>query len=193
MGVPMFRRGFKTWSEETAAHVRQALQIAMDAPLEPLRMAEYLSVPVLRPLDLSGLAPEVIGRLSASHREAWSAITVANGRHKLIVINPAHSQARQNSSLAHELAHIILDHEPSLMFMAPGSGAVLRTHNKEQEDEAGWLAGTLLLPRAALLKIRRRRLTNEEACTEYFVSAAMLRFRLNATGVNVQIRRAGRI
>jgi hypothetical protein len=43
-----------------------------------------------------------------------------------------------NSSLAHEIAHILLGHEPSIMFVMPQSEIVLRTHNKEQEDDANW-------------------------------------------------------
>jgi IrrE N-terminal-like domain len=70
------------------------------------------------------------------------------------------------------------------------SGLALRTYNEEQEQEADWLAGCLLLPRDALLAIRRRRLSDEEICSEYGVSPAMLRFRLNITGVDVQLRRA---
>jgi len=38
-----------------------------------------------------------------------------------------------------------------MMFMSPNSGMALRTHNEEQEEEANWLAGCLLLPREALL------------------------------------------
>ena len=49
------------------------------------------------------------------------------------------------------------------MMFEVGSRIALRAHNKEQEDEASWLAGCLLLPRDALFSIRRRRLSDEEA------------------------------
>jgi Zn-dependent peptidase ImmA (M78 family) len=78
------------------------------------------------------------------------------------------------------------------MFMTPKSGLAIRTHNDEQEEQANWLAGALLLPREALLGIRRRGMLDEDACREYGVSAAMLKFRLNVTGVDVQLRRVGR-
>jgi Zn-dependent peptidase ImmA (M78 family) len=77
-----------------------------------------------------------------------------------------------------------------MMFMSINSGMALRTHNEEQEEEANWLAGCLLLPREALVTIRRMGYSDEEACSEYGVSPAMLRFRLNITGVDVQLRRA---
>ncbi len=37
---------------------------------------------------------------------------------------------------------------------------------------------------------RRRGMPDEDACSQYGVSAAMLRFRFNVTGVDVQMRRA---
>jgi Zn-dependent peptidase ImmA (M78 family) len=188
----MFRRGFKTWAEEISLRVRSKLKLPDAAPLDPLQLAELLSVLVLPLNELRDMPEDCRRRLINDHSENWSAITVANGNHHLIVINAAHAATRRNSDLAHELAHVILGHEPSMMFASPGSGITLRTHNKEQEDEANWLAGCLLLPRDALLSIRRRRLADEEACQEYGVSLAMLRFRLNASGVDIQLRRAGK-
>jgi Zn-dependent peptidase ImmA (M78 family) len=186
----MFRRGFKTWAEEIAVRVRHKLGKAADDPLDPGELANLLSVPVLELDDLRDLPIDCKHRLANEHSDSWSAITVTSGKHHLIVINSSHALTRRNSDLAHELAHLILGHEPSLMFVSPNSGTVLRTHNKEQEEEANWLAGCLLLPREALLSIRRRRLRDADACREYFVSPAMLRFRLNISGVDIQLRRA---
>jgi len=187
----MFRRGFKTWAEQTSLRARQKLKLPPASPLDPLRFAELLGVPVLSSSDLADLSDEVKSRLAGEHRDCWSAITVTSGSSHLIVVNPAQAQTRLNSSLAHEIAHIILGHEPSMMFMSPKSGMALRTHNEEQEEEATWLAGCLLLPREALILIRRSRKSDEDACSEFGVSAAMLRFRLNVTGVDVQFRRRG--
>ncbi len=185
----MFRRGFKAWAEQTSVRVRQQLKIPSSSPLNPLQLAGLLGVPVLAPEELPELSGTIRSRLLNQYRNHWSAVTVMNGRSHLIVANSAHAPTRRNSSLAHELAHIILDHEPSMMFMSPKSGMAIRTHNEEQEEEANWLAGCLLLPREALLSIRRRRLPDEDVCSEYGVSPAMLRFRVNITGVDVQLRR----
>jgi Zn-dependent peptidase ImmA (M78 family) len=188
----MFRRGFKTWAEEIAARVRRKLRLPEDAALDPMALATLLSVIVLVPDDLSDLPADCRRRLAHDHSENWSAITVANAKQHLIVINSSHTPARRNSNLAHELAHVILGHEPSLMFASPKSGTALRTHNKEQEDEANWLAGCLLLPKSVLFSIRRRRLKDEQACVEYGVSVPMLRFRMNVSGVEIQLRRSKR-
>lgn len=188
----MFRRGFKTWAERTSLRVRQKLGLSSGSPLDPLRLSELLGVPVLTVDEFPDLAEDVRRRLVEDHRDCWSAITVTDGHGHLIVTNSAHAQTRLNSSLAHELAHIILGHEPSMMFMSPNSGIALRTHNEEQEEEAAWLAGCLLLPREALIVIRRSAMSEEAARAEYGVSSAMFRFRVNVTGVNAQLRYARR-
>jgi len=186
----MFRRGFKTSSEETALKIRRKLGLAPHAPVDPAAIAQLLAIPVLLLKELSELPDEVRHRLMQDHSDAWSAITVSEGNKHLIVLNPTHAPTRTNSSLAHEIAHVILSHEPSMMFVTPKSGVTLRTYNKEQEDEANWLAGCMLLPRDALVHIRRRGLTDDEITADYGVSPAMFRFRINATGVDVQASRA---
>lgn len=188
----MFRRGFKSSSEETALKIRRRLDLVPNGPVEPIRIAELLGIPVLQPNQLSELPPGVQQRLIRDHSDAWSAITVSDGTRHLIILNPSHAATRTNSSLAHEIAHVILGHEPSMMFVTPQSGVALRTHNKEQEEEANWLSGCILLPREALLYVRRMGLSDEQACEMYGVSPAMFRFRINATGVDVQARRSTR-
>lgn len=188
----MFRRGFKSWAEQTSERIRLKSKLPCTAPLNPMKLADQLSVSVLSPAELPTLDPNVIRRLLNDHSESWSAVTVSQGRSHLIIVNSSHAPTRLNSSLAHELAHIILGHEPAMMFMTPASGASLRTYNEEQEEEANWLAGALLLPRDALLSIRRRGLSDEQAATEYGVSPAMLRYRFNVTGVDVQLSRGRR-
>lgn len=188
----MFRRGFKTSSEETALKIRRKLELAPHAPIDPTAIARLLAIPIVVPKDLSELPNEVRQRLLQEHSDAWSAITVSDGNKHLIVVNPTHAVTRTNSSLAHEIAHVILGHEPSMMFMTPQSGVSLRTYNKDQEDEANWLAGCILLPRDALLYVRKRGLTDDQIGSEYGVSPAMFRFRINTTGVDMQVRRARR-
>jgi hypothetical protein len=133
------------------------------------------------------LSVDIVQRLLGEHSDSWSAITVSFDGQHLIVANDSHAPTRRNSNLVHELAHLLLDHEPSQLYMSINSAVALRTHNKDQEEEANWLGGVLLIPREALVRVRRLRKTNEEICSEYHVSSQMLRFRLNATGVDVQM------
>jgi Zn-dependent peptidase ImmA (M78 family) len=61
--------------------------------------------------------------------------------------------------------------------------------DRQQEDEANWLAGCLLLPRDALVLIRQRRLDLAQAAREYGTSMDMLNYRINVTGVDYQFKR----
>jgi len=185
----MFRRGFKTSCEETSAKLRRRLDLEPTAPIDMSAAAKIMGISILGPADLPDLSADVCARLQGEHSTIWSAITVSNGNGHLIIINPSHSSARSNSSLAHEISHVILGHEPSNMFMTAQPEIALRSHNREQEEEANWLAGCLLLPREALLKMRRLKANDDQICSEFGVSPAMLRFRINGTGVDSQMRR----
>lgn len=181
----MFRRGFKTWCETTSLQIRRNLSIGPADPLPPHQLAETLHVSIWTPAELQGLAPDVVHRLTTVHAGAWSALTLPGAKSKVIIRNPAHSPERTASDVMHELAHILLEHEPGNVFFGP-QGLALRTHNKDQEDEARWLSGCLLLSRESLFAIRKRRLTDEQACTLYGVSREMLTFRQHTSGVDRQ-------
>jgi hypothetical protein len=185
----MFERGFKSWCEEVSVQIRRELKLLPTSPLSPPRFAELLGVRLLMPNQLSELPKEVCARLTSVHSDCWSAITIAAGKRSLIIYNPDHSPARQASDLMHEMAHMLLNHEPSRVFITPKSGAALRTHDPNQEQEANWLCGCLLLPRPALVAIRRLGLSDQEACSRFGVSRDMLRFRINVTGVDRQVDR----
>jgi len=185
----MFKRGFKSWCEETSLQLRKQLRLSTDAPLDPFKLAGHLGVILKTPNDFKKLAPATRARLLGKHAESWSAFTITSGRNPMIVYNCAQSAARTASNLMHELAHIILGHRPAKLFLS-ASGIPLRTHDKDQEDEAAWLAGCLLLPRPILLVIARGKMAESDACAEFGVSRDLLKYRLNVSGVNVQLRRA---
>ncbi|MGC1239224.1 MAG: ImmA/IrrE family metallo-endopeptidase [Acidimicrobiales bacterium] len=105
----------------------------------------------------------------------------------IIVYNPLSSFGRRRSDQAHELAHILLDHDVRTVERI-GSMQFL-TCDVEQEDEANWLGGCLLLPRPLLLKAAKQNLSPSEIAERFEVSEKMARFRLNASGVLVQVGR----
>src|SRR5581483_186242 len=115
----MFRRGFKSWCEETALNVRQHQHLASNAPLSAFVLARELRVSIITPSELKHLPEDACRRLIGVHSDSWSAITIPGKHHPLIVYNPSHSAARQNSDLMHELAHILLGHKPTMVFIDP--------------------------------------------------------------------------
>jgi Zn-dependent peptidase ImmA (M78 family) len=65
---------------------------------------------------------------------------------------------------------------------------LLKAYDKEQEEEADWLAGVLLLPRDALVDVQRRGMPDEAVIARYGVSKRMYTYRMSMTGVSRQFR-----
>ena len=187
-----FQRGFKAWCENVALQVRRELELAPTGALNPRQLASHLGIEVRTPYDIPVLDPACLRRLVTEDPESWSAVTLSSGEKDLVLLNPVHSRGRQASDLMHELAHILLGHDPARVDVAEDGSLVLFTYDKDQEDEANWLAACLLLPRAALLVIRKAGGDPRLAAKEYGVSQVMLQYRLNVTGVEHQLRRTAR-
>ncbi|MBV8646337.1 ImmA/IrrE family metallo-endopeptidase [Paludibacterium sp.] len=185
----MFERGFKAWCERYSTEVRGKLGVQKDAPLDTRALAQMLGIRVWTPHDVPGLTPETLEILLRSDGKTpscWSAVTIVVNKRVVVVLNSSHSLARQASDLAHELAHRIRGHQARVVSLSEDGIMLLSSYDKKEEEEADWLSGSLLLPRDALILIRRRRLSDADATIEYGVSARMLSYRMSMTGVNRQ-------
>lgn len=185
----MFERGFKTWCERYAADARLKLGQLPTAPLDVRGLAKQLGVRVWSPRDIPGLSTEALSVLLRSDGKTpscWSAVTVVVGTKVAVILNSSHSLARQASDLTHELAHRIRNHEAEEVDVTPDGIMLLKSYDKVQEEEADWLSGCLLLPREALIAIKRRGLDDVAAAGEFGVSQRMLTYRINRTGINRQ-------
>ena len=181
-------RGFKSRCEEMARSLRAALGLKPIDPLGVDQLASYLDVSILSLYDI-GLGDEHVRQLVEVDPDAWSAITISALGRDGILVNPIHRDGRFSSDVMHELSHLILDHEPSIVFFVGEGELALRGYNADSETEANWLAGALLMPRDALVYVHSRGFPQERICHAYGVSRRMLNFRLNATGVARQFRR----
>lgn len=183
------RRGFKAWCERAAGDYRRTLGVSPTAAFDPNRLAAHLGVRVTTPAGIPTLSAAARRQLLETDPDSWSAVTLVRGNAGLVVLNSAHSEARRRSSLAHELAHLILNHaadathlgEPGLLFRG--------SFDREQEEEATWLAGCLLVPRDGLLAARRQTDSEEALARRFEVSRDLIRWRLRMTGVLRQVRR----
>lgn len=120
---------------------------------------------------------------------AFSACTFAIGNRHVVVFSPLASIGRRHSDVAHELAHLLLGHE--MKSMEKIGDIVFHTCDPDEEQEANWLAGCLLLPRPLLMKAARAGRSSHEIAEKYEVSEQMAVYRLRATGVLRQLE-AGR-
>ena len=178
-------RGFKSRCEHIARSLRSELGLEPTASLSPRRLASYLNIHVWPVTDL-GLEQADIDQLVRVDGNAWSAITVAAAGREAIITNPNHHGGRYSSDVMHELAHLLLQHQPSTMFFAGDTDLALRGYNAAAEQEANWLAAALLLPRVALVRLRKLHIPIQTVCENYGVSEALLTFRMNVTGVERQ-------
>lgn len=188
----MLRRGFKSQCERRSVELRRTLARGPLDPLPAADVARHYSVTVWYPDEIIGVPVADIQHLLGAGREEWSGFTLRIGVRHLVVLNSAQSVRRQNSVLMHELAHIILGHELASAMFTDSGDFVPSTYDQDQEDEAAWLGGTLLLPRPALLWMRRQRLSDEEAATHFGVSPDLLRWRVRMTGIDYQLGAAAR-
>lgn len=185
------RRGFKTWCENAARGFRRELGLAPVAALDPYQLAHHLRVQVWTPHEIPGLSSEDIECLTVTESECWSALTIRDGNESLIVVNSAHPATRTRNSLAHELSHIVLRHEPPKMMQSVDGLMIMTDYDPVQEEEASALGGALLVPREALLRQVEIGASDSQAATFFGVSVALVQQRKNTTGIGFQLARRG--
>ena len=174
------RRGFKSEAERIAKQVRAELELNGSQSVTPETLANLLGIEVRAGDEL--IPRERFVELDQIQRGAFSACTLrpSNGR-IVVVYNPLSSPSRRTSDLAHELAHILLDHKLSQIERL--GDITFLSCDQTQEEEAAWLSGCLLLPRPLLLAEVRKGLRAKEIAYKYDVSEKMATYRLNVTGV----------
>lgn len=180
-----YRRGFKSEAHKIARTLREELGLGVAAPLCPWKLAAYLCVPVVKVSEFRRELPDEVEHITRTDSGAFSAATICRGHRRLIVVNDAHHPNRQASSLAHELAHILLWHKPAEAFGKDG----VRAWNSGQEREAEWLGGALLISDEAALAIVHRGLSLRSAAKEFGVSEDLVTFRLQVTGAHTRAAR----
>lgn len=183
------RRGFKTWCENAARGYRRELRLSPVAPLDPRALAKHLGVTIWTLAEIPSIDPKDVRHLTGVAREHWSAATLRVGDASLIIINSSHALTRQNNSLAHEIGHIVLKHEPAKMYFTPDGLMMMSEYNPTHEEEANWFAGAVLVPRDALLEVAARGLPDRDAAAYFGVSNAVFQMRRNRTGVDIQLSR----
>lgn len=183
------RRGFKAEAERNSLALRAELGLKAGDCLDWFRLSEHLGIPVvsLEQLVNDGASSASVARLM-TRRAGLSALTVCRGTFRLIVYNPAHAPGRRANFLAHEFAHVILEHPPAPAFADGGC----RRWNAVLEAEADWQSGALLVPRDGALEWFQDGGTVADGALHFGVSQALFRWRVNQTGVLRQLNTSAR-
>ena len=182
-----FRHGFKSWCEKIAGGYRRDLNVHAHAALDPKILAAHLGVRVITPDDIHGLAKKHRDQLIVADRESWSAVTLTLPQGKIIIENSGHAPTRRNNDVMHELAHIILKHEPAQIMLSTNGHMYMDSYGKAQELEADWLGAALLVPRDGLLAIMGRGGSVAAAAEHFAVSTKLVVWRVRKTGIDRQL------
>ena len=179
------RRGFKSEAERIARGARSEMGLNAAKSVAPEDLASLLGIEVRAGDEL--VPRERFRELERIQPDSFSACTLRPSPERVVVVyNPLSARSRRSSDLAHELAHILLDHELSRLERL--GDVTFFSCDAIQEEEAGRLSGCLLLPRALLLAEVRRGTSAKEIAKKCGISEQMAQYRLNVTGVLRQKR-----
>lgn len=173
------RRGFKADAERKAQEVRTEMGLGAEDPLDCVDLAKHVGAEVRRADELTTI--EKLEALEEIQPGAFSACTFTIDDRHVIVYSPLGSHGRHQSDIAHEAAHILLEHRVKQVEQV--GGLSFFTCDPDEEQEANWLAGCLLLPRQLLYSAASRGLDASAIASHYGVSEQMAAFRLRTTGV----------
>jgi len=176
------RRGFKAEAERLATQARAEMGLGQYKPLDLDRLVGHVGAELRSADELTSLT--TLQALEATQPGAFSACTFDFGERKVIVISPLASPERQRSDASHEAAHLLLKH--SVKDVEQLGGLSFFTCDPDEEQEANWLAGCLLLPRELLLRALKQGLDAVGIAEANAVSLQMANFRLRTTGVERQ-------
>lgn len=181
------RHGFKEHAKRLALEVRAEIGLGPLDPLDPRRVADEYGIPVYTVSDIARACdPAVAGWLAGPGRDAFSAALVPCGTARFIVDNDLHALTRRMSSLAHEMAHVLSEHEfTDVLVTAEGC----RAASREDESQADWLGGELLITYAAAVTAARAGWDDQQVADAYGVSPRRAAMRMNASGARVIVQR----
>jgi Predicted Zn peptidase len=169
------------WCENESIRVRRELKLYAYDPLPAQRLALHLNIPIMSPTEIPGVEEPTLQALLGEDA-GWSAITVPIGEDKhLIIYNPTHATTRYESNVMHELAHLLLGHQPIRLRQLSG-GLPTREYRVEDEKGAEYLGGSLQISAKGLDWAFQRGMTHQETAQHFGASLQMVRYRCNMTG-----------
>lgn len=161
-----------------AAAGKRCLGVPTSAALDPWAAAASVEIRVLGDEYFETRQQSIRVALTAASA-SWSGGALRVGDDYLIILNPLHDRVRQRTTLAEELTHIVMGHEPS--WLDPVAGT--RTHDPEVEQQAYEVGGAMLLPYSQLFWHVKRKATCASIAGHYKVSEHFVRYRINRCGL----------
>lgn len=176
------RRGFKTQAKQLALDLRGEIGLNAHQPFDPYRFASTCGIPVVQLSTLKGPARD---HFFSAEGSPLSGALIPLGTGVVILENDAQPLTRRRTTMCHELAHVVLEHEFGVSLSDErrcGLGG-------DQEAEADWLSGEMLIPTEGAFRLARANATDEQAAMAFSVSLAVARWRMNHSGARKVVAR----
>ncbi|MEU1183778.1 ImmA/IrrE family metallo-endopeptidase [Streptomyces sp. NPDC005820] len=172
---------------EVAQEERAGLGLGPRDPLDPYALAEKhgISVYTLSNLREADMSDEAFQYFTKHRTSAWSAALVPLGTARVIIENESHQLERRRSNIAHELGHHLLEHSFDSVILGEDHK---RQFNEQQEKQAAFIAGELLVPLAAAERMAFNGWDNERVAAAYGVSKQFAQNQMK--GQRVRAKRA---
>lgn len=174
-------RNLRDWCENEGVRWRRELKLYTYDPLPARLLMQRLKIRAVSPKEIPGIDEATLQCLLAEDA-GWSALTLPLGEGKhLIIYNPTHAEARYESNIMHELAHLLLSHQP-IHFRQLSGGLFVREYRGADEEAAKYLGGCLQIPGRGLDWAFQRGMNLQEIAEHFGASLQMVRYRCNMTG-----------
>jgi len=171
-------KSFRNRCELISTDLRRQLGLQVFDRLLANDLAEKYEVTICTP-DKLDLSQEAIDYCLQNHDWWGFLIRPAAHQKSMIVYDAKQSPARYESTIMHELAHLILNHPPEHIHFAT-DGTFTRDFDPKKEAEAAYLGSCLQIPRRGLLWAVQMKMNNEEIAKHFGASMEMVRWRQNA-------------
>jgi Zn-dependent peptidase ImmA (M78 family) len=173
--MTLLSKSFRKQCEVIAAEKRMELDLRIFDRLPANQLASKYGIVVRRPDEIN-MPQDIIDYFLENH-DWWGVLFPVQP--PIIVYDPKQSPARYESTIMHELAHIILCHPTERICIAP-DGSFERDFSSTMEAEAAYLGGCLQIPRRGLLWAVQKGKSNQEIARHFGASLEMVRWRQNA-------------
>jgi hypothetical protein len=182
------RRGFKEEAKRLALEVRSELGLGIRDPLDSYILADLYGIPIfpLHELTGHGCSPDAVAHFSGVREATFSAALIPLGSSQIIIENAVHADTRRRVSIAHEMAHVLLEHQFSETILTLDG---CRSVPKEIEAEADRLGSELVIHYQAALAAARAGWSDEQVAFSYGVSPQFAAMRMNASGARTVVAR----
>ncbi len=160
----------------TRLRVEIGLRAFDPLPARQLAKVDKISATLITPEQLPDLPLELANHLANDKK--WDGFI--KSFNPLVIVTRANlPPTRVESTVMHEIAHVLLKHPPAHLYITDNE-KIYRDHDNHIEAEASFLGSCLQIPSGGIRWARQRGMTKAEIATHFGASEQMAQWRLNA-------------